>query len=353
MGICDVCNADLAPGEGRRYSAAQFRELADRGFTPPDSMLAIPMASGRSRQEALDLWRTRVVAESETDWALCAACTTGAERYRAAPRTQPAAPVAKKPGFWARLFGGDPGPSGTVEDAWRLLQAGSVDEARAMLLGICRREPRNARAHVMAAFDLMRPPEDRSRGHKLLQAIDPGGDRGDVQSLFVLAGIFNQTADGLEVAIDSLERARQRPPSEPHGAALLLLASVAMSDIRIQQFCRRSGEAITSAMAQPALRGAAQHMLRERRALETFQGGLDAPSDTVAGYEKFFGRPLTAGQKKYVVDQLTADCLIGRGLVLRERRAGADARVAFRDAMRLVDESSAIARALLLVRDGG
>jgi len=87
-GLCDVCNRDLAklPASAcTTYSAAQFRKIVSRGYTP---------AVGARQTYGLGMprdWRpfwVAAVREDGSDWKLCPACAAEARYYAPPPEQQ-------------------------------------------------------------------------------------------------------------------------------------------------------------------------------------------------------------------------------------------------------------------------
>ncbi|MDD5542351.1 MAG: hypothetical protein PHX83_04185 [Acidobacteriia bacterium] len=98
MATCDLCNATTSWQEGKVYSASDFRELVARGLQPDESTLAVMMAFGASRGQAVQQWKTGLVAQSSTDWLLCPVCAVRASKFDTKrPKSTPAVSEGSRP----------------------------------------------------------------------------------------------------------------------------------------------------------------------------------------------------------------------------------------------------------------
>lgn len=81
--LCDICNGQTSLEKGTIYPAQQFRLLVSQGFELADTNPAILLATqtGLSKSVAMGAWK-RQVAEDQTDWFLCPACTARAATCR-------------------------------------------------------------------------------------------------------------------------------------------------------------------------------------------------------------------------------------------------------------------------------
>ena len=79
--------------------------------------------------------------------------------------------MVAKAGFWSRLTGSDT-PTGTTEDAVKLLRKGNIDSGRELLRRICKHEPANFDAHVLYCFEMSRPPANGAEGGRAFSAAD-------------------------------------------------------------------------------------------------------------------------------------------------------------------------------------
>jgi hypothetical protein len=241
-------------------------------------------------------------------------------------------------GFWSDLRGGDSTPpSGTLDDAWRMLQAGAINDGRKLLLAICRSDPSNRPAHVLGAFELTRPPADYPNRQKLLAALDREPPPGFKQDFVVpFLAVLQFSPDGYRRAYETFvvwawAAVNGSAPSDPHIAAMLLYSRVLMSDCLIQVSLPPASGKIDSALVNYAAQGAMQLMLRDARAIPTLQSGLDGKS-TLSAYSEIAGRQFSAQEHAALSTRIAFECQIGLGLAHRDGGRKEQARAAFQSA---------------------
>jgi len=253
----------------------------------------------------------------------------------------PPAPVLKA-SFMAQLKGTDK-PTGTVNDAWRLLRSGDIKSGRALLRRICKHEPQNLNAHILVAYDYMRPPENRSEGVKFLRAavsLAPGSC--EVESLYACSSAGNVEVESATFAYDSFLRAGDKPPRSVHGNAIMFLAELRVSDLTIQIIWRPVGSKIEKMFVNYAVKGAAQLLLRRADALATFQQGYANASSSAESYEKLFDFSLAPTDRQAIAELLQRHCLIGQGLALRDTGRVREAREVWETVRPMMRDSQSV-----------
>lgn len=237
------------------------------------------------------------------------------------------------PGLWQSLFGSSSPPSGTVDDAFRILRAGRIDEGRTLLRAICRHEPANRDALILTAYELSRAPERSADRQGLLQqihALDPQRSAVETQTLFAFLDVLQFDGDGYLRAYHGLPA---HSPARPPFAALHLLARVLLSDCILQIKLLKPNQLMTKILTHPASQGAAAFVMRDSRALSIFTRGVNDPASTVAHYERYVGRTLTDAERNEALDSVGFECAIGMGVMLLDQDRREEAQAAFRRAL--------------------
>ena len=225
------------------------------------------------------------------------------------------------------------GTSETVQDAWVLLQTGTIEAGRDMLLRVCGREPDAFDAHALGMLEFYREPrrpETVADLMKKLTAIAP--DCCELQSFMVIIGVMS---NNFGHAVQAFAQAVKGRPRSPHGAALVLLSALCLSDAVIRSLCWREG---SEAIAISPFQGALSLVLRQGDPLSYFQFGFKDAANQTAAYEKHLGA-LKPELRAEVTRLLQQFCLIGQGLAFRDVGRMQDSRNVFQQVSR---DSSAI-----------
>ena len=85
IGLCDLCNQVLQKGQGKPYTADEFRALVAKGFEPPEAAIQYALRLGGKREQFIQQWKFELVAQSTTGWMLCPVCQEKAEKYHPEP----------------------------------------------------------------------------------------------------------------------------------------------------------------------------------------------------------------------------------------------------------------------------
>lgn len=226
--------------------------------------------------------------------------------------------------------------SDIVQEAWVLLQAGKIEAGRDMLLRVCGREPDAFDAHALGLLEFYREPrraETVADFMKKLTAIAP--DSCECYSFIVIITVVSNNFDH---AVDAFTQAMKGRPRSPHGAALVLLSALCLSDAVIRSLCWPAG---SSAIAISPLQGALSLIMRQGNPLTYFQFGFKDAANQTAAYEKHLGA-LTPELQAVVTRLLQQFCLIGQGLAFRDVGRMQDCRSVFKQVSR---DNSGITRA--------
>ena len=78
---CDVCNAAVAPNEGKMIPAEIFKDLINRGFGIHETNIEMLTSSDMSREEAIQSLR-QTYSTYTSDWLLCPQCALEAEAIK-------------------------------------------------------------------------------------------------------------------------------------------------------------------------------------------------------------------------------------------------------------------------------
>jgi hypothetical protein len=233
--------------------------------------------------------------------------------------------MGEKAGFWDRMRGADK-PDGSTRDAWDRLRRGDVEGGRELLRRLCKHEPMNLDAHLLSAFELMRPPNQGPEAKRIIQAayaIEKVGSH--FQSLISIASF---SALDPKTAFDCYMRAIKEPTRNSHAASFLLLARLCSSDLVFRVGFAPAGAkevAADSVRLNPLNTGSAAFVLRRYdEALKQFRGGGSDPAQTTAKYCEL-GK-LSPEQREVVVGTVRRLSPVGEALVLRDQGKAAEAK---------------------------
>lgn len=228
--------------------------------------------------------------------------------------------------MFERLLGKDK-PQGTVQDAWRLLQARKIDEARELLRRLIKHEKSNFEALVLGLYEIIRPPKDGPeavRRAEALEALAP--DSNEVRTMFVCGTWTNPS----ELTFKRYNEIWKSNPRCITGHALRVMAVMAMSDAEIQTTFK-PGHALESVYVTPLIKGLASLELRMHDAArEQFERGARDPDSVAAMYEDRLKVRFLPEEKARLVARYRLLCESGFGLTLRDLGRGTEAKEKFR-----------------------
>lgn len=205
-------------------------------------------------------------------------------------------------------------PEESIRTALRLLQANEIRRGRKALLRLCKSEPRSFEARILAAFEFLRPREDKRESWRHLevaQTLAPNSC--EVQCLWIIS----TQAQNYEQAWDNYSTAQEAAPLIVLGSALLLLARLCISDLLLQVMLRPEGSPLDRKMIICLNKGAAQLTLRRHdEALQTFRRGYREAAKTLQMYEDQFHDRFSTDLRDRAIAWIEAQCLVGQALTL-------------------------------------
>lgn len=221
----------------------------------------------------------------------------------------------------------------THTDALHLIRDGKISEGRDILWSLCRKKPINIEAHIVALLEFYKEPRIPQKMDEIVKSLFSIPDNAELQALFTIAGIMDVSAQGSKLAFNAYETMINCTPHNPDGAALCLMAEIAMADLLIQAYCREKGDEIPGPMVTSVMKGVAGFVSRKGplESLQKFRDGYSESSETVGNYEKFFGFPLTNNHRNYILEIMRSGSILGQALMLRDMGKVEEGKVLFRE----------------------
>ncbi len=235
---------------------------------------------------------------------------------------------------WFKKTTNNTGSSGaTHRDALQLIRDGKIAEGREILWSLCKKRPINMEAHISALLEFYKEPRIPQKMDEIVKSLFRVPDNAELQALFTIAGVMDVSAQGSKLAYTSYGKMISCTPYNPDGAALCMMAEVAMTDLLIQAYCRKKGDEIPGPMVSSVLKGVAGFVSRKDRleSLQRFRDAYEESSETVDLYERFFGFSLTNDHRKYILEIIRSASILGQALVLRDMGKLEEGKALFRE----------------------
>lgn len=229
---------------------------------------------------------------------------------------------SKRPG----LLAGRLAPWGSLDDAHRLIAFGKIDEGRALMRRLVD-TPTNAPSYdkYLAAYcgEMIRPPRET-------EALDRA-EKLPVAEKYALMAILDFMSLDAKRGQDAMVSAMERYPTTDCGAALLLTAVVAWSDVYLQaQILYPLKRAMKFMVTIAPVYGMASLLQRQYEvAWTSFSKGMTSPNATLQTYEKELSVSLDEKTEVRLANLVRIYCWFGQALVLRELCFEAEARAHF------------------------
>ena len=206
-------------------------------------------------------------------------------------------------------------PTPALADAVTLLRDQKIGAGREILTRLCKENPNDLDCLVLAALEHIRPPENRKKSWDYLkraEAVQAGS--GDVASLWVLATYANRDYKALWERYHGIAAL---PVRSGLGYFLSLWCDLCASDLLCQCMFRPTGSEIDGMLANSALVGAAQLMLRQHdRARQTFANGRRQAAQFPDRFEETFHVSLPEQDRESLASLMGIYCTIGQALAL-------------------------------------
>lgn len=239
----------------------------------------------------------------------------------------PPVPADWKPGLRGFFFGPRK-PWGDYAQARALIRHGRIAEARELLerLIAVARAQTDWQAEVLICLESLRPPAGLSPPQALW--IDLPMAEKDA-----LLAIKRFTTIDYKKLQDCLQKTDQASPHCPEGAAVLLMAFVATSDLALQvQLLFRNGRSTVGGMIVISpLKGLGFLLNRQHdESWAHFMRGVRSPESIIATYKEALKITIASASGEFLSKSFSDYCRIGLGLVLFDLGFDAERRAYFK-----------------------